>query len=164
MKLTRGLWRGAVVWPQPHHHMTGSVQRGSCQHHPWEQRRQRKEGRVGWSQEEKEEEAGKCWVSPSVVQSRPAAVILCIFQTHLNGPGWGVGRPAGGRKRGSKGGGLNSYILFLTDSVYTVETWPLDYDRGRDCLILSSYTCVIKKLLRYFVVCEFEVSKRTLPL
>lgn len=63
-------------------------------------------------------------VFPLGVQSRQPAVVLCIFQTHLNGPGLG-GAPAGGRKRGCMGGGLNT-SCFTQKIVCIVETWPVE--------------------------------------
>lgn len=45
----------------------------------------------------------KSLVFPFLVQSRPAAVVLCIFQTQLNEPGWGVGGGGGGSEAARAG-------------------------------------------------------------
>ncbi len=71
--------------------------------------------------------SGGSLVFPLLVQSRAAALVLCIFQTQANGPGWGVG----GRKEARQRGRGHEYILFLTETELVVETWPVDRVRRR---------------------------------
>lgn len=61
----------------------------------------------------------KSLVFPFLVQSRPAAVVLCIFQTQLNEPGWEEEARQPGR-------GHQTHPVSHADWVYTVETWPVD--------------------------------------
>lgn len=82
-----------------------------------------------------EGEKGGGWervvVFPLGVQSRPAAVVLCIFQTQLNGPGWVVPRRGEGSEAARAGA---EYILFHTEASLCSGNVA---GRGRNCCRLD---------------------------
>lgn len=98
------------------------------------------------------------WVFPPPVQSQPAAVVLCIFQIQLNGPGWGLG----GGKEGRQQGRRNEHIRFLThiDYVYTVETWLVDKVTGKS-LWVYRLVWVYQGVREIFIRLQRSVKSRS---